>query len=204
MAKSGNKKQKANSGRISRLKSWAFRHKIWAGISFLIILYVFVWSTQAAVERYSYFRVEQKLENMLATLPNGKESNRKIETERRCGRGSAKFSAGPLRCSVEKRATYQLSEFKNPEQIYPEIYNHLNHQDFVKKDSIYIGLDLGGELNPSDVKNEMLEEIGADYQLKTLKDFNCPIVVAIEGENAVIYTFCSRDARMEFFKLYKP
>lgn len=180
---------------------WAGRHKFWAVVVYVFLLWLLVTAGQIAVERYSFYRIEKNLENLLSTLPNGEKSDREIETVHRCGRGSAKFSAGPLRCSVEKKATYQLNEFDNPKQIYPEIYDHINSLDYVFTDDEIILQKELRRLRPNAVSNEVLENILPDFEMKNFDDFSCSMSLKNEIELVDISISCSRDARVEFFKI---
>lgn len=184
---------------FERLRAWAGRHKFWAVVLGLIISYSLLWSGQAAVERYNYYRVGNLLEDMLVTLPDGQKSDRKIETLNSCGRGSAKFSAGPLRCAARSKATYQLSEFNNPEQIYPEIYEHINSRYYANTDNTII-LPIGlNRLSADEVTNDILNKIIPDFGLDKFTDFGCSLGFDYGNTEVTIVVSCTRDARMEYF-----
>ena len=185
------------------LGSWVRRHKFWAVFLGLIIFYALLWSAQAAVERYNYYRVGNQLEDMLATMPHGEKSDRKIENLDACYRSSAKFSAGILRCSAERKATYKLSEFNKPEQIYPEIYDQLSDQSFIKTDSIYASTHLSSSrLDKSLVGNNIVNDVGPEFKLSSNKEFLCSLnIKLVENDSLQITASCTRDARMEYFEV---
>ena len=187
---------------LVELKQWAGKHKFWAGVAFIVVFSLLLSTGQIAVERYNYYRVGNLLEDVLATLPDGEKSERKIETINRCGRGSAKFSAGPLRCSVGKKATYRFSEFDNPDQVYPEIYEHINNRPYVEKDTIYSGLRLGPfNLKPGEVKNSMFDELGSSIKLSRFTDFSCSLSFKPQHNIFEVSVLCGKDAKLEYFKI---